>query len=686
MKNLKMKKVKQLPLMLIVLGALLITGCGSSGGSAVNNDNDDAEDASKNQSPIANAGTAQDVSRNFSVNLTASDSSDADGDVLTYTWLQTSGPDVTDGVGSLMGEAPSFKAPESVGTIRFSLTVNDGQVDSAADEVTVNVLENVNVAYFVDGDNGSDSEGNGSRAKPFASIAKALCEITPDQQDIYIKTLASEQRYDETIDPCSGKPARAAEKILSIPTGTSLYGGYNANWERDKAANPTRVTTSYYGFRFTAIDTDAWFSGFNVQTQDAPGPDNDVYALYAVGGSATFYVNDNTLSAGNVGFGVSFSPGSSYGLLVALIETSMIERNTISAGFGGDADNADNLSGAAANGGPGVSSSSKAGANAGDGKGSEDYDGGKGGNGGTGVYSDGASGGNGQKASGASGSGGGSGGSGNTAANGKGGTKGAPGAAGAGGAGGNGNGSISASSIDGFFVQFTLGKGSIGNTGGAGAGGGGGGGGEATLSTVNGSGGGGGGGGGAGGTGGTGAAGGGASIALFIAAVNTSIINENTIASGAGGAGATGGLGQTGGVGGIGGTGAKGQCGVFGCGDQGGDGGNGGNGGKGGAGGRGGAGGGGPSYAIAIGDMTAPSISNNTITSGDGGWGGYGGNNGNGGTGGYSYAVFYDRSIDSVIPALSNNTLSAGQPGNGGGTTGDVGSTGSVGQSGLTNW
>lgn len=651
---------------------LFVVGCSSGGGDGDANNNIITED---NAVPVAAAGADLVVSRNFTVNLDGSQSNDADGDDLTYTWVQKAGPDVTGGTGSLRGVAPAFQAPGEVDTIILDLVVNDGQEDSVADTVMVNVFEDQNVTYFVDGDNGSDLTGNGSQETPYASIAKALCEITQEQQDVYVMSRTGGGVYDESIDPCPGDPTpRNADEILAIPTGTSLYGGYDENWVRNAATNLTSVVTLHHGFRFASVDLNAWFSGFKVQADNSPGPENSVHAVTALGGIASIFIYNNQLTAGNVGFGAAANPGTSYGLLVAHLDGATIERNIITAGFGGDGLDAANISGEAPAGSAGVEAAG------GDGKGVGDHDGGNGGAGGTGLGSNGSKGGDGQGPSGGTG---GTGGAGNTSDNGSPGGQGGGGDPGAGGAGGSGSGSLGVYEDGGSFASFIPGKGSTGATGIAGSGGGGGGGGEAsTVFGVNGGAGGGGGGGGAGGAGGNPGPGGGASIGLLIAAISNSVIKDNEIASGTGGNGAKGGMGQIGGDGGAFGTGANGNTGA----GTGGDGGNGGAGGKGGTGGIGGAGGGGPSYGIVIGQSIAPTISNNAISSGDGGNGGFGGAKGHGGDGGNSYSVFDSDINDGIVPALTNNALNFGLPGNGGGTTGTGGSIGDAGMSGTRNW
>jgi hypothetical protein len=100
--------------------ALVVAGCGGS---------------STNRTPSANAGADQTARRNATVTLDGSASTDADGDSLAYRWVQTSGTPVT--LSSSTSSRPTFTTPDQSGALSFSLTTNDGKVDSATDDVTV---------------------------------------------------------------------------------------------------------------------------------------------------------------------------------------------------------------------------------------------------------------------------------------------------------------------------------------------------------------------------------------------------------------------------------------------------------------------------------------------------------------------------------------------------------------------
>jgi hypothetical protein len=95
--------------------------------------------------PTAVAGGSLTVNEGASVTLNGSASIDPDGDALTYSWAQTSGPPVT--LSDANTAFPFFTSP-TVGpegaTLKFRLTVSDGFGGSSSDSATVTVT-NVNV-------------------------------------------------------------------------------------------------------------------------------------------------------------------------------------------------------------------------------------------------------------------------------------------------------------------------------------------------------------------------------------------------------------------------------------------------------------------------------------------------------------------------------------------------------------
>ena len=92
-----------------------------------------------NQPPTANAGPSETVVAGVKVGLNGSNSSDPNGDLLSYQWTQTAGPSVA--LSDPTAVRPTFTAPASATTLTFHLVVNDGQVNSSASSVTIAVSD-----------------------------------------------------------------------------------------------------------------------------------------------------------------------------------------------------------------------------------------------------------------------------------------------------------------------------------------------------------------------------------------------------------------------------------------------------------------------------------------------------------------------------------------------------------------
>lgn len=95
-----------------------------------------------NHAPLAEAGDNQTASEGSGVTLDATQSQDPDGDALTYSWEQLSGPSVE--VSDPSSATPTFTAPlVSLGgaTLVFRLIVNDGALSSDPDTVTITIQD-----------------------------------------------------------------------------------------------------------------------------------------------------------------------------------------------------------------------------------------------------------------------------------------------------------------------------------------------------------------------------------------------------------------------------------------------------------------------------------------------------------------------------------------------------------------
>jgi len=97
-----------------------------------------------NHPPTADAGSDQTKAEGSIVTLDGTASQDPDGDAITYSWSQVSGPPAT--LSDATSPTPSFTTP-LVGpggeALTFRLTVNDGSLTSERDEVVITV-QNLN--------------------------------------------------------------------------------------------------------------------------------------------------------------------------------------------------------------------------------------------------------------------------------------------------------------------------------------------------------------------------------------------------------------------------------------------------------------------------------------------------------------------------------------------------------------
>jgi len=198
---------------------------------------------STNMRPLANAGKDQRVVPGTAVQLDGSGSSDADGDELSYQWTAPAGINLNGAT-----NIRSFFSTTTAGTYTCTLVVNDGQMDSAPDKVTVTVRINrppiasagsdqtVNVRTLVqlDGSGSSDADGDAlsyrwqqvlGEAVDLSDSTSAIPSFTPSSVGAYQFRLVVNDGLLASISDTTvvtveaGGPMGAARVVANISEG-----------------------------------------------------------------------------------------------------------------------------------------------------------------------------------------------------------------------------------------------------------------------------------------------------------------------------------------------------------------------------------------------------------------------------------------------------------------------------------
>lgn len=230
------------------------------------------QDEDVNQPPVADAGLSQTVEQDTSVTLSGLESSDPDGDPLSFSWNQTAGPSVS--LSNSTSSSPTFTAPEvtEMETLTFELTVSDGN-QSSVDSVNIHVnpADSPQVILSTP-DYMNDVAGEIRNAQQ--SVYAAMYFAEPYSGNIIVDELkaAVERGVDvrltfdnETLDlypnveqdfTSSGIPYKVVSnhaKVVVIDNATAYVGsanwnknGLQNNWELSlKTKNPDTVKEAY---------------------------------------------------------------------------------------------------------------------------------------------------------------------------------------------------------------------------------------------------------------------------------------------------------------------------------------------------------------------------------------------------------------------------------------------------------
>ncbi|TQV82812.1 PKD domain-containing protein [Aliikangiella coralliicola] len=183
-----------------------------------------------NNVPKADAGADQTVNIGTLVKLSGANSSDADGDSLSYRWLILNAPAQSTAILSNSTTVEPEFTPDRVGSYQVQLIVNDGKVDSAPD--TVNIIagappvnnaptanagndqsDDLGKTFTLNGSGSSDPDGDALtyrwsiQSKPTGSSASLFsanqvnASFTPDVEGDYVMQLiVNDGQVDSNID------------------------------------------------------------------------------------------------------------------------------------------------------------------------------------------------------------------------------------------------------------------------------------------------------------------------------------------------------------------------------------------------------------------------------------------------------------------------------------------------------
>ncbi|MCW9017511.1 MAG: PKD domain-containing protein, partial [Kangiellaceae bacterium] len=162
-----------------------------------------------NQAPIANAGPDQLVTINDLVTLNGSQSSDPDGDSISYNWVLISQPGSST-LSDASSAQPTF-TPTQAGAYVVQLMVSDGELESNPDTVTINVEP--------------------PNTKP---VADAGVDQTADVDDLV--SLDGSRSFDADNDPLT-----YLWSVVTQPSGSGMIlmepNTVNPNFVTDKTGN-----------------------------------------------------------------------------------------------------------------------------------------------------------------------------------------------------------------------------------------------------------------------------------------------------------------------------------------------------------------------------------------------------------------------------------------------------------------
>ncbi len=246
-----------------------------------------------NRAPVANAGSDQTVRISSTVYLNGGQSYDEDGDVLTYEWIQTGGPNTT--IYDSTSVIANFKAPPSEARMEFSLIVYDGKAYSEPDNVVINVKDTLNNAPLADaGDDQTVAPGS-------VVVLSGLKSKDPDNDTI------SFTWYQKSGEPViiSGYNNAVAQFIAPSKEGEIVIGLIVSDGKANSVPDEVKIFVQQSGNRSPVANAgpDIVVFGGGIAKLDGSAsfdPDGDVitYNWYQVSGDPVTLDGADTATPG----------------------------------------------------------------------------------------------------------------------------------------------------------------------------------------------------------------------------------------------------------------------------------------------------------------------------------------------------------------------------------------------------
>ena len=269
-----------------------------------------------NSAPVANAGPDQSGFVGDTITLNGTNSSDVDGDALTYSWSLITVPSGSAAALTSQNTSNPTFAIDVFGTYVAQLIVNDGTVDSAPDTVTITTVNSAPVAnagpdqskfvtetVTLDGSASSDVDGDvltyqwSITSKPGGSIAtlSSATSVNPtftiDTAGIYVAQLIVN---DGTVD--SSPDAVTITTLNSVPVANAGpdQSGFVGDTITLNGTNSSDVDGDALTYSWSLITVPSG-SAASLLSQNTSNPtfDIDVSGTYV----AQLIVNDSTVDS-----------------------------------------------------------------------------------------------------------------------------------------------------------------------------------------------------------------------------------------------------------------------------------------------------------------------------------------------------------------------------------------------------